>query len=102
MVQARGQALAERFVWPLGVVALPEPVEPPLLSGERAPWRPRGLGLERLVHALVPPVLLRMRGSISSGRMPSCTHHTDSVESRPRAFEANGAPLSVRIRSGRP
>src|SRR5437773_11719417 len=65
VVQARGQVLAERFVRPLGVVALPEPVEPPLLSGERAPWRPRGLGLERLVHALVPPVPLRMRGSFS-------------------------------------
>ncbi len=41
-------------------------------------------------------------GSISSGRMPKRTHHTESVESRPRAFEAKGAPLSVRIRAGSP
>ncbi len=41
-------------------------------------------------------------GSISSGRMPSRTHQTENVESRPSALEANGWPLSVRIRSGRP
>jgi len=29
--------------------------------------------------------------------MPSRTHQTESVDSRPSAFEAKGAPLSVRI-----
>src|SRR5437667_6756245 len=37
--------------------------------------------------------------SMSSGRMPSRIHQTESSESRPRAQEAKGAPLSVRIRS---
>ena len=39
---------------------------------------------------------------MNSGQMRSCTSHTDRRESRPKALEANGAPLSVRIRSGRP
>jgi hypothetical protein len=37
-----------------------------------------------------------------SGRMPSLIHHTLSRESRPRAMEAKGTPLSVRIRVGKP
>src|SRR5256884_9493679 len=49
-------------MWSLGVVAIAKPIEAPLLRGEGAPRWARGLGLERLVHPLVPPVLLRMRG----------------------------------------
>src|SRR2546422_243927 len=58
VVQACGQTLTEGLVRPLGVVALPKPIEAPLLGGERASRGPRGLGLERLVHPLVPAILL--------------------------------------------
>jgi hypothetical protein len=34
--------------------------------------------------------------------MPSRSHHTLSAESRPSAMVAKGAPLSVRMRVGRP
>src|SRR2546429_9197271 len=50
VVQACGQTLTEGLVRPLGVVALPKPIEAPLLGGERASRGPRGLGLERRVH----------------------------------------------------
>ena len=41
-------------------------------------------------------------GTSASGRIRSWTNHIDSRDRRPRAFEANGVPLSVRIRSGSP
>src|SRR2546429_2110436 len=42
----------------------------PLVGGRRAPRRPAGLGLERFVHALVPAILLRMRGLDQLGANP--------------------------------
>ena len=41
-------------------------------------------------------------GSMRSGRMPSLIHQTESLERRPKAMEAKGVPLSVRMRSGIP
>ena len=43
-----------------------------------------------------------LAGSMNSGRIRSWTNHTESLERRPRALEAKGVPLSVRIRSGSP
>ena len=60
---ARRGLLAERLVRPLVIVGGSEPVEAPLLGGERIGRRCGGLRLEGLVHALVPAVLLRMTGS---------------------------------------
>ena len=94
--------MAERFVGAHVVVGTPEGVEAPLLRGEVTPAGGRAVAPSGLLHALVPAILLGLAGSISSGRMPSRTHQTDSVESRPSALEANGCPLSVRIRSGSP
>lgn len=39
---------------------------------------------------------------MNCGRMPSRTNQTERRERRPRALEAKGVPLSVRIRSGSP
>src|SRR5947208_2184364 len=96
VVQACGQTLTEGLVRPLGVVALPKPIEAPLLGGERASRGPRGLGLDRLVHPLVPAILLGVSGLDELGLNAEPDHQTESVHSRPSAFEANGAPLSVR------
>ena len=41
-------------------------------------------------------------GSMNSGKMPRRTHHADNWDSRARVLGANGTPLSVRIRLGRP
>src|SRR5947209_11548232 len=70
LIQARGEALAEGFVWPLGVVALPEPVKAALLGGQRAPRWPCGLRLERFVHPLVAAVLLGVRRLDELGANP--------------------------------
>ena len=42
-----------------------------------------------------------LAGSMRSGMIPSWTNQTE-MERRPRALEAKGVPLSVRIRSGSP
>jgi hypothetical protein len=47
---------------PLVVVLLAEPIEGPLLRGERSARRPNRAALQGLVHAFVGTVLLRMRG----------------------------------------
>jgi hypothetical protein len=39
---------------------------------------------------------------MSSGRMPRRTHHAESVDKRANVLVANGTPLSVRIRLGKP
>ena len=41
-------------------------------------------------------------GSMNSGKIWSWTNQTESLERRPRALEAKGVPLSVRMRSGSP
>jgi len=91
---------------------LAEVVELALLGREAAPGRDGGIPLERAVHPLVHPVLLRLPRLDQLGvdpKLDTCTcaasagvNHTDSVESRARAPEANGEPLSVRIRLGSP
>jgi hypothetical protein len=60
-VGRRRRFLAEPFVRSLFVVLAAECVEAGLLRTEVAARRPRCLGLQRLVHALVPAVLLGMR-----------------------------------------
>jgi hypothetical protein len=41
-------------------------------------------------------------GSMRSGKMPRRTHQAESCESRPRVLVAQGTPLSVRMRLGKP
>ena len=70
LIQTRGETLAERFVGPLRVVAMSKPIEPPLLGGQAPPRRARSLGFERLVHALVPAILLGVGGLDQLGPNP--------------------------------
>ena len=57
-------------------------VEAPLLRAAIRSRGPCGLGLERLVHALVSPFWSGWPGSMSSGRMPRRIHPTLNGESR--------------------
>ena len=57
-----GYSRAERFVRTHLVVLVAEAVETHLLLAAVGRRRPRGLGLQHPVHALVPPVLLRLAG----------------------------------------
>src|SRR3989441_12426407 len=102
VVQTRRQALPERFVRPLVVVAVAEPIKAALLGGQRAPRWPRGLGLECLMHPLVPAILLGVSGLDQLRPNPEPDPPHRERREPPRAFDAKGAPLSVRIRSGRP
>ncbi len=54
--------MVEGFVRALFVELIAKVIEAPLLAAERGCRRPRGLLLERLVHALVSTVLLGMAG----------------------------------------
>ena len=69
----------------------PESVEPDLLSSHRRGRRAGRFLLERLVHALVPSVL-----------MPRRIHQMDRRLSLPMAVVAKGTPLSERMILGRP
>src|SRR5437667_12894808 len=61
-VAARRRGVAQGLVRSLVVVALPEAIKAVLLGRQvRLGWA-RGRGLERFVHAFVPPVLLGVRG----------------------------------------
>ena len=51
--------LIERFVRPIVVVFLAEAIEAELLGAQRPAWGTRRFGLERAMHALMAPVLLR-------------------------------------------
>jgi hypothetical protein len=61
-VAARGRRSGQRFKGPFLVELGAEGVEAPLLGAAVRLRRARGFGLERLVHALVPAVLLRVPG----------------------------------------
>ena len=54
------------------------------------------------MHALVRPFCSGRPGSMRRWRMPSLIHHTESLLRPQKAGVANGAPLSVRMASGRP
>src|SRR3990170_2317260 len=94
------------------VELLPKPIELTLLRSQAAPRRDGGFLLERSVHPLVHPILLRLPRLDQLGidpQLDTCTcaasagvNHTDRVESRARALEAKGTPLSVRMRLGSP
>src|SRR5215469_10252111 len=60
LVQRTRRPLSQRLVRPLIVIDRPEGVEPLLLARQTGGWRCRRLLLERAVHPLVPPVLLRL------------------------------------------
>jgi hypothetical protein len=54
------------------------------------------------MHPFMGAVVLRLDGGIRWRTMPSCIHHTFSSQSPWMPVEAKGAPLSLRIASGRP
>jgi hypothetical protein len=54
------------------------------------------------VHAFVPAVLVRRGGLDEVGQDAELIHQMERRERRPKAEEAKGVPLSVRMRSGRP
>src|SRR5262249_37500480 len=91
----------DRWVFRCAVVDGAEPVEALLLGRQTGGRRRRRLLVERAVHPLVAPVLLRP-AMIRSGRMPSLIHHTASRDSPPTPDEAKGGPLSERIASDKP
>ena len=81
---------------------LAETVELALLGLQVAGRWFRGLGLEGLVHALVPAVLLRFAG-LDEVRQDAESHYqADRLESLASVLVANGTPLSVRMRFGNP
>src|SRR5207249_10090845 len=61
-IAALRRRIAERFVRPLGVVALSETIEAALLRREMRLRRARRRSFEGFVHPLVPAILLGMRG----------------------------------------
>ena len=65
LVQRTRRPLSQRLVRPLIVIDRAEGVEPLLLAGQTGGWRRCRLLLERAVHSLVSPVLLRREGSAS-------------------------------------
>src|SRR6516162_2294269 len=60
LVQRTRRPLSQRLVRPLIVVDRAEGVEPLLLAWQTGGWRRCRLLLERAVHPLVPPILLRL------------------------------------------
>jgi len=80
----------------IGLVA--KLVEAPLLGGEAAGGRARRGRRIRSCR----PFWSGRPGSMNSGRTPCRTHQAESFESRVKVVVANGTPLSVRIRAGRP
>src|SRR5437764_12427409 len=61
-IAALRRRVAERFVWPLGVVALAEAIEAALLRREMRVRRARRRGIEGFVHPLVTTILLLVCG----------------------------------------
>src|SRR4051794_4472042 len=61
-IVSRRRDLAQGLVRPHIVVIVPPGVEARLLGGAVRGGRAGGLALQRFVHALVPPVLLRLAG----------------------------------------
>ena len=85
------------------VVLLAKPVHHPLLLPPIGGRRHRCLLLQRAMHPLVPPVLLRMPGFNPLRHDPQLhPPHRQPRQSRYAPVDANGAPLSVRIASGMP
>jgi hypothetical protein len=84
------------------VVPDPEGLEAALLRAQRARRRSRRLALEFSMHPLVLAVLLGTRRRDPLVHDPEL-HPPDIEDDKPRMpVDANGAPLSVRIASGRP
>lgn len=89
-------------MWTFVIKLLSEVVELALLCPQGVCGWPRGFRLERAVHAFMAPVLCGLPGSMSSGNTPRRIHHADNCDSRASVLVANGTPLSVRIRCGKP
>ena len=92
----RGRHAAARVV--LGEEAR----EAPLLRAPSRRGGPGGLVLEHAITVSCAPFCPGHPGAMRSGWMPNCNHQTARRESPARPLPANGAPLSLRIRSGRP
>jgi hypothetical protein len=84
------------------VVGLLEGIEDALLQIEVRGRGPSGAGLEGLVQALVGPVFLGAAGRDALVGDPELEPPDVEAVSPWMPVEANGAPLSLRIASGRP
>jgi len=91
-VGRRWRFLSEPFVGSFFVELASELVEPRLLCTEVPTWRSRRLGLESLVHAFVPAVLVGMRGLDQLGvdAEPNPPHRKlgQATEGRRREWDA--------------
>ena len=94
--------IAERFVRPLVVVLGAEAAESMLLRVQVRGGRPGGVGFEDGMKLFMRPVLIRAPGAMRSGTIPSRIHQTARRDNRPSPIPANGPPLSLRIRWGKP
>lgn len=93
LVDRRRWTLAQRLVRPLLVERVPEAIE-----GGRS----LRLRLQGAMHAFVPAILFRVARLDELRPDPQAQPPHAQGESRPSAIVANGTPLSVRMRTGRP
>src|SRR5262249_58589714 len=94
--------VVHRLVRALFVVLADESAKALLLRGAVGCGRARRFGFQHAMKLLMRAVLFRCPGAIRSGRMPKRIHQTASAERPPRPGLANGPPLSLRMRSGKP
>src|SRR5262249_7533009 len=101
---ARGRRLlVERLVRPLVIELFAKNIKPTLLGGETPGRRACRLRLQCAMHPFMPPILRWTAGFDELGdnaqAHPPCR---EGRQARARLFVANGTPLSVRIRFGKP
>ncbi len=101
-IEVGRRPLPERLVRPLLVIVTAERVEARLLLIGVGGRRPRGLLLERTMHALMAPVLLRRGGPDEMRLDAELEPPGRKARQSACALEPKGAPLSQRIASGRP
>jgi len=94
VVDRGGRRIDQRLVGPERVVLMAPAIEAALLLPAAGSRWAGALALERQVHALVAPVLMRGAGLGEIGQDAEADHQTASAERRPRAWVAKGTPLS--------
>src|SRR2546425_3120568 len=85
-IERAGRPAVEKLMGPLVVVLLAEALEGPLLRRERGAWGANGPALQRLVHALVGAILLRMGGQnplvLNAQAQPPHVERRESMQRR--------------------
>lgn len=88
---------------PFVIELFTEVIELALLRVEVPGRRPGRLCLQRAMHTRMATILLRLARFDQLGQYPQAEpSQADNVESRASVAVANGTPLSVRMRRGRP